>query len=187
MPLPGDEYWTESFLSTNAYGQGIAATPLQMIASISALANNGELMQPYVVQEVRSENGTLVHEPSVLSRPISAQAAQQVTQMAIAAVSREVPEAQLPGYTIAGKTGTAEIAENGLYLDNATIASFIGWLPADDPEVIVLVKLDKPQVSPWGSQTAAPAFAKLAKELVVLLDIPPDAIRQSQNAVALNN
>jgi cell division protein FtsI (penicillin-binding protein 3) len=187
MPLPGDEYWTESFLSTNAYGQGLATTPLQMVASVSALANNGELMQPYVVQEVRSENGTLVHEPSVLSRPISAQAAQQVTQMAITAVASEVPEAQLPGYTIAGKTGTAEIAENGIYLDNATIASFIGWLPADDPEIIVLVKLDRPQVSPWGSQTAAPAFAKLAKELVVLLDIPPDNIRHSQDVMALNN
>jgi cell division protein FtsI/penicillin-binding protein 2 len=187
MPLPGDEYWTESFLSTNAYGQGLAVTPLQMLASVSALANNGELMQPYVVQEVRSANSTLVHEPSVLSRPISAQTAQQVTQMAITAVASEVPEAQIPGYTIAGKTGTAEIAENGIYLDNATIASFIGWLPADDPEVIVLIKLDRPQVSPWGSQTAAPAFAKLAKELVVLLDIPPDNIRQSQDVMALNN
>jgi len=187
MPLPGDEYWTESFLSTNAYGQGLATTPLQMVASLSALANGGELMQPYVVSEVRSENGTLVHEPSVLSRPISAQAAQQVTQMAITAVASEVPEAQVPGYTIAGKTGTAEIAENGIYLDNATIASFVGWLPADDPEIIVLVKLDRPQVSPWGSQTAAPAFSKLAKELVVLLDIPPDNIRHNQNAVALNN
>ena len=187
MPLPGDEYWTESFLSTNAYGQGLAVTPLQMVASTSALANNGELMQPYLVQEVRSANGTLVHEPSVLSRPISPQTAQQVTQMAITAVASEVPEAQLPGYTIAGKTGTAEIAENGIYLDNATIASFIGWLPADNPEVIILIKLDKPQVSPWGSQTAAPAFAKLAKELVVLLDIPPDNVRLREDIMALNN
>ena len=187
MPLPGDEYWTESFLATNAYGQGLATTPLQMVASVSALANNGELMQPYVVQEVRAENGTLVHEPSVLSRPISPQAAQQVTQMAITAVAREVPVAQVPGYTTAGKTGTSQIAENGIYLDNATIASFIGWLPADDPEIIVLIKLDRPQVSPWGSQTAAPAFAKLAKELVVLLDIPPDNIRHNQDTMAFNN
>jgi cell division protein FtsI/penicillin-binding protein 2 len=187
MPLPGDEYWTESFLSTNAYGQGLGVTPLQMLASVSALANKGELMQPYVVQEVHSANGTLVHEPSVLSRPISAQTAQQVTQMAMTAVAQEVPEAQVPGYTIAGKTGTAEIAENGIYLDNASIASFIGWLPADDPEIIVLIKLDRPQVSPWGSQTAAPAFAKLAKELVVLLDIPPDDVRLREDIMALNN
>lgn len=184
MPLPGDEYWAESFLSTNSYGQGLAVTPLQMIASTSALANGGELMQPYVVQEVRSAQGVLVHEPAVMSRPISAEAARQVTQMAITAVSREVPAAQVPGYTIAGKTGTAQIAENGIYLSDATIASFIGWLPADDPEVIVLIKLDRPQVSPWGSQTAAPAFAKLATELVVLLDIPPDNVRE---VMALNN
>ncbi len=186
MPLPGDENWTESFLATNAYGQSVATTPLQMVAATSALANDGELMQPYLVQEVRTANGSIIHEPSVLSRPISAQAAQQVTQMAITAVIREVPEAQVPDYTIAGKTGTAEIAENGIYLDNATIASFIGWLPADDPEVIVLVKLDRPQVSPWGSQTAAPAFSKLAKEMVVLLGIPPDDVRYQQDIMALN-
>jgi cell division protein FtsI (penicillin-binding protein 3) len=80
----------------------------------------------------------LVHEPAVMSRPISAEAARQVTKMAVTAVSLEVPAAQVPGYTIAGKTGTAEIAENGIYLSNATIASFIGWLPADNPEVIRL-------------------------------------------------
>lgn len=187
MPLPGDEIWTESFLSTNAYGQGLAVTPLQMITAVSALANDGELMQPYVVQEVRSANGVLVHEPTVMSRPISPETAQQVTAMAVTAVAQEVPEAKVPGYTIAGKTGTAEIAENGIYLDDATIASFIGWLPADDPEIIVLIKLDRPQVSPWGSQTAAPAFAKLANELVVLLNIPPDDIRFREDVMALNN
>jgi cell division protein FtsI/penicillin-binding protein 2 len=187
MPLPGDEIWTESFLSTNAYGQSLAVTPLQMITAVSALANDGELMQPYIVQEVRSANGVLVHEPEVMSRPISPETAQQVTAMAVTAVAREVPEAKVPGYTIAGKTGTAEIAENGVYLDNATIASFIGWLPADDPEIIVLIKLDRPQVSPWGSQTAAPAFAKLANELVVLLNIPPDDIRFREDVMALNN
>ncbi len=187
MPLPGDENWAESFLATNAYGQSLASTPLQMIAATAALANEGELMQPYLVQEIRTSNGTMVHEPSVLSRPISKQAAQQVTQMAITAVIREVPEAQVPGYTIAGKTGTAEIAENGIYLDDVTIASFIGWLPADDPDIIVLVKLDRPQVSPWGSQTAAPTFSKLAKEMVVLLGIPPDDVRFREDIMALNN
>jgi cell division protein FtsI/penicillin-binding protein 2 len=97
--------------------------------------------------------------------------------MAVAAVRQEVIGAQLPGYTVAGKTGTAQIAENGIYLPDDTIGSFIGWFPADDPEVLVLVKLDRPTVSPWGSQTAAPAFSLMASELVVLLDIPPDEVR----------
>lgn len=177
MPLPGEAYWAESFLATNAYGQGLAVTPLQMITAVSALANDGYLMQPFVVREQRGPNGTLVHQPTVLSRPISPETAHQVTNMAITAVSREVFEAQVEGYTIAGKTGTAQIAENGIYLPDATIGTFVGWLPADDPEIIVYVKLDRPTSAPWGSQTAAPTFAKLTSELVTLLNIPPDNVR----------
>ncbi|GIK55697.1 MAG: penicillin-binding protein 2 [Chloroflexi bacterium] len=177
MWLPGSEFWTESFLATNAYGQGIAVTPLQMITAISAIPNNGVIMQPYLVQEIRGENGTFVREPRELSRPISPEVAQQVNAMAITAVAREVTAASIDGYTIAGKTGTAQIAENGIYLPDDTIGSFIGWLPADNPEIIVFVKLDRPKTQPWGSMTAAPAFADLADELVVLLDIPPDNVR----------
>jgi cell division protein FtsI (penicillin-binding protein 3) len=187
MPLPGDALWTESFLATNSYGQSMAVTPLQMISAISALANGGEIMQPYVVQEIRTANGTFVHTPSVLNRPISAATARVVTEMAVTAVSREVPDAMVDGYTIAGKTSTAQIAENGVYLRDATNASFVGWLPADNPEVIVLINLHRPTVSPWGSTTAAPAFGKLARELVVLLDIPPDAVRFQQDVMALRN
>ncbi len=184
MPLPGSEVWAESFLATNAYGQGLAVTPLQMISAVSALANNGYLMQPYLVQEVRSAQGTYVHQPMVLSRPISEETAHQVTAMAVTAVAREVYEAQIEGYTVAGKTGTAQIAENGVYLTNATIGSFIGWLPADAPELIVFVKLDRPTASPWGSQTAAPLFAELVSELVVLLNIPPDSVRLQADVLA---
>jgi cell division protein FtsI/penicillin-binding protein 2 len=148
-----------------------------MITAISAIPNEGTIMQPYIVQEIRGENGTFVHEPTVLSRPISPEVAQQVNAMAITAVAREVTEGKVEGYTVGGKTGTAQIAENGIYLPDATIGSFVGWLPADDPEIIVFVKLDRPQTQPWGSLTAAPAFSALAQELVVLLDIPPDSVR----------
>lgn len=184
MPLPGDELWTESFLATNAYGQGIAVTPLQMITAASALANKGTMMQPYIVQEIRGENGTFIHEPTVLGRPISPEIAAQVTAMATTAVTREVSGAQIEGYTIAGKTGTAQIAENGIYLPDDVIGSFIGWLPAENPELIVYVKLDRPQTAPWGSQTAAPAFADLADELVVVLDVPPDTVRLRADVMA---
>jgi cell division protein FtsI/penicillin-binding protein 2 len=185
MPLPGDTYWTESFLATNAYGQGLATTPLQMITAIAAIANKGDLMQPYIVQEIHGENGDFKHQPSVVSRPISAETANQLTAMAITAVAREVFEAQVEGYTVAGKTGTAQIAENGIYLPDDIIGSFIGWLPADDPEIVVLVKLDRPTSAPWGSQTAAPLFAELTQELVVLLDIPPDNVRLRADVLAV--
>jgi cell division protein FtsI/penicillin-binding protein 2 len=184
MPLPGDPLWTESFVATNAYGQGVAVTPLQMISAVSALANDGEIMQPYLVQKIDNGSEVFEHVPTVLSRPISAETAQQVTSMAVTAVAREVAIAQVPGYTIAGKTGTAQIAENGIYLPNDVIGSFIGWLPADDPEIIIMVKLDKPKSAPWGSQTAAPVFADLATELVVLLGIPPDDVRLRADVMA---
>jgi cell division protein FtsI/penicillin-binding protein 2 len=177
MPLPGAADWTETNIGTNAFGQGLAVTPLQMISSVSALANDGYLMQPYIVQEIHSGGKVFVHEPTVLSRPITEHAAHQVTAMAVTAVRQEVLDAQIEGYTVAGKTGTAQIAENGIYLPDDTIGSFIGWFPADNPEVLVLVKLDRPSSSPWGSQTAAPTFSQMASELVVLLDIPPDEVR----------
>jgi cell division protein FtsI/penicillin-binding protein 2 len=155
-----------------------------MITAVTALANDGKIMQPYLVQQIDNGSEIFEHEPTVLSRPISKETAEQVTRMAITAVASEVPEAQIYGYTIAGKTGTAQIAENGIYLPNDVIGSFIGWLPADDPEIIILVKLDKPQSAPWGSKTAAPTFAKLASELVVLLDIPPDDVRLRADVIA---
>lgn len=184
MPVPGDDLWTESFIATNAYGQSLAVTPLQMIAAASALANDGYLMQPFIVQEIHGGKPDFVHTPTVLSRPISRETAQQVTSMAVTAVAREVPKAQVEGYTIAGKTGTAQIAENGIYLPDDVIGSFIGWLPADDPEIIIFVKLDRPKSAPWGSETAAPVFAELAEELVVLLGVPPDNIRLRADIMA---
>ena len=184
MPLPGDELWTESFLATNAYGQSIAVTPLQMVTAVAALANEGKLMQPYVVQEIRGGHTTFTHQPTVVGQPVSAETAHHLMAMAVTAVAREVAGAQVENYTVAGKTGTAQIAENGIYLPDDTIGSFIGWLPADEPEIIVYVKLDRPQSAPWGSQTAAPAFAQLANELVVLLDIPPDNVRLQADVTA---
>ncbi len=176
MPLPGDPLWEESFLATNSYGQSLAITPLQMVTAISALANDGVMMQPYVVQEIHRNGSVFVHKPNPLSQPVSKEAAEQVTAMATIALNRAIPQAVVPGYTVAGKTGTAQIAENGIYLPDAVIGTFAGYIPADDPEIVVYVKLDRPDI-PWGSQTAAPTFSALARELVVLLDIPPDSVR----------
>ncbi len=185
MPLPGSSIWTETNIGTNAFGQGLATTPLQMISAVSALANKGYLMQPYLVQEVRGDGQISRHEPTVLSRPISEQTANQVTAMAINAVRTEVFGAQVEGYTVAGKTGTAQIPEGGIYHPTDTIGSFIGWLPADNPEIVVLIKLDRPKASPWGSMTAAPAFAVMVDEIVSLLDIPPDSVRLQGDVMAV--
>jgi cell division protein FtsI/penicillin-binding protein 2 len=187
MPMPGASNWTESSLGTNAFGQGLAVTPLQMLSAVSALANDGYLMQPYLVQEIHKDGEILVHKPTVLSRPISEQTADQITAMAITAVRTEVFGAQVEGYTVAGKTGTAQIPEGGIYHPSDTIGSFIGWLPADSPEIAVIVKLDRPQVSPWGSRTAAPVFAELVTDLVAILDIPPDSVRLQGDVLAVRS
>lgn len=182
---PGSELWTEADLGTASFGQGLAVTPLQMAVSAAALAHNGDLMRPYVVQAIHHEDGSVVErQPDVLSRPITLETAHQVSNMAVVSVRQEVFNAQVEGYTIAGKTGTAQIAEGGYYHPTDTIGAFIGWLPADDPELLIVVKLDRPKSSPWGSQTAAPVFAQLVEELVVLLEIPPDNVRLQADIAA---
>lgn len=117
------------------------------------------------------------------SQPISTETARQLTAMATTALARETDTALVYGYTIAGKTGTSQIPENGIYDPDDSIATFAGWLPADDPELLIYVKLDRP-AGYWGSQTAAPTFSLLAQELVVLLDIPPDNIRLQGDILA---
>jgi cell division protein FtsI (penicillin-binding protein 3) len=186
MPLPGDSNWTESFMATNSYGQGLAVTSLQMIAATAALANDGYMMQPYLVAERHTANGVARHNPTVLNRPISPETAHQISAMSVTAVAQEIYHAQIQGYTVAGKTGTAQIAEGGIYHPTDVVGSFIGWLPADAPEIIVYVKLDRP-VPRWGSQTAAPLFSELVQELVVLLDIPPDNVRLRADITAARN
>ncbi|MGQ9627202.1 MAG: peptidoglycan D,D-transpeptidase FtsI family protein [Anaerolineae bacterium] len=182
LRLPGDSEWHQSDLGTNSFGQGIAVTPLQMINSVAAVANRGFLMKPYVVEKVIDGDDAVETKPVVVRRAISSEAAAQLTAMLMEAVEEETTLAAVPGYKIAGKTGTAQIPTPGGYDPYNTIASFIGYAPADDPQFIVLVKLDRPKVSPWGSQVAAPVFREVAEELFVYLDIPPDSVRLAYRA-----
>ncbi|PJF22107.1 MAG: penicillin-binding protein 2, partial [Phototrophicales bacterium] len=116
-------------------------------------------------------------EPQAV-RVLSAETAQTVTDMMVAVVQGDVDgRAQVPGYTIAGKTGTAEIPSGGSYETDAWIMTFVGFLPADDPQVSVLIKLDRPTSGRWASEVAAPVFSRLVSRLVVLLEIPTDDVR----------
>jgi cell division protein FtsI/penicillin-binding protein 2 len=136
------------------------------------------MMVPHMLY--RLQDGAAVHttEPQVLGRPIKPETARTLSQMLVDSLEAgEGDLALVPGYRIAGKTGTAQIPIPGGYDPTQSIASFIGWGPVDDPQFIVLVKLDRPTASIWGSETAAPVFASLVKRLVVLMEIPPDAVR----------
>ena len=179
--LPRDWNWSPSFLATNSFGQGIAVTPLQMVTAVSAIANDGVMMAPFVVAERRFSDGRNVStQPRALERPIRTDTARAVAELMASMVDRKLPAAQIPGYRVAGKTGTAQIPAEGGYDPNDVITSFIGFGPMPDPEVVILVKLDRPGVDPrirWGTSTAAPVFKKVAERIFVLLGIPPTELR----------
>ncbi len=176
--LPTDWNWRDSDLATNAFGQGIAVTPLQMAVATAAIANEGRMMYPYVVAERLYPDGRTVSIlPRQAGQPISPQTARTLSDLMARAVELEVPQAQIPGYRIAGKTGTAQIPVEGGYDPEAIVASFVGFGPVPDPQLLVFVKLDRPHVPAdmrWGSQTAAPVFQRVASRLFTLLHIPPN-------------
>jgi cell division protein FtsI/penicillin-binding protein 2 len=174
---PGDSDWYAADLGTNAFGQGVAATPIQMAVAVGAVANEGKMMAPQIVEAVVSEGYQHQIERRVLGMPIKAETARTLSNMLAISLEQEASDALVTGYRVAGKTGTAEIPTPYGYTSNETNASFVGWGPADDPQFLVYVWLEKPSTSPWGSVVAAPVFRQAVEELVVLMNIPPDAVR----------
>jgi cell division protein FtsI/penicillin-binding protein 2 len=176
-----DEGWSPVDLATNSFGQGIAATPLQVITAVAAIANGGKLMRPYIVQEVSGPQGRRVYEPVVVRQPISEATARTVAQM-MNQVVEGVPYhlARIAGYHVAGKTGTTIVSIPGGYDLNSTIASFVGFAPLADPQMIMLVKIDQPKDDPLGGMVAAPVFGTLAPKILAYLNVKPDALELAQ-------
>ena len=172
--FPKDPDWKPIDMATHSFGQGMAVTPLQVVTAISAIANGGNLMRPYVLREVQGSNSNRVFQPVVVRRVISTQTSAQVIGM-----MKEVAEgganksAMVPGFHVAGKTGTASIPMPGGYTTQDTIASFVGMVPVPNPRFVILVRLDAPKDSPWGSIVASPIFSAIAKELLVYFKVPP--------------
>jgi cell division protein FtsI (penicillin-binding protein 3) len=178
MKTPKDADWHESDLGTNSFGQGVAVTPLQIAVAVGAIANDGLLMKPHIVSRIIDSEREVEVKPTVVRRTVSEETATTLTGMLVEALKRANSEAMVPGYEVAGKTGTAEIPVPGGYHPTLTLASFAGYLPADDPQVLVLVIIDRPTSSRWGNTTAAPTFKRIAEQLVIILNIPPDDARQ---------
>lgn len=172
--------WTEADLGTNSFGQGLSVTQIQLITAVSAIANDGIMVQPHIVREVVGPQGVYWPKTTVLGRPIKAETAHKMTEMMAQSVETEGRLSLVDGYRMAGKSGTAQIPTEFGYDQRWTIASFIGWGPVDDPRFVVLVRMDKPQSSPWGSVVAAPVFQEVAERLVVLMGIPPSAVEPDQ-------
>jgi len=136
------------------------------------------MVQPHVVRTVVGPEGEYWPQTIILGQPISAEAAHTLTAMLNESLNGETNFAQVNGYQLAGKTGTAQIPDEFGYDPTWTIASFIGWGPISDPRFIVFVRIDRPETSPWGSVIAAPVFRDIVERLVVMLEIPPDDLPQ---------
>jgi cell division protein FtsI/penicillin-binding protein 2 len=178
LKLPGDGDWYPVDLGTNAFGQGVAITPIQMVMGASALANDGKMVYPHVLYAQLQDGHQSDMSPQVVGSPISAQTSHTISDMLANSLESESSTALVPGYRIAGKTGTAQIpTDYGYYDSNDINASFIGWGPLDDPRFLVYVWLEKPQSNKAASVVAAPIFKQIIEKLVVLMGIPPDVVR----------
>ncbi len=162
-----------------SFGQGIQITSIQLIKAISAIANNGNTMRPFVVEKIISQNGKEeIKKPILEKQVISQDTAQKLSAMMVAVVENGGGRrAKVSGYLVAGKTGTAQIPKpTGGYYEERTIQSFVGFAPANSPKFSILIRLDNPKQSDAASSCAAPIFAKLAKYIIDLKQIPPTAL-----------
>ncbi len=170
--------WSNLEMANISFGQGVSVTPLQLTTAFSALANGGYLMKPYLVKDILDKDGKVIkrNQPQIMKKIISGETASKVTEMLRDAVAEggTGTAAALAGYDVAGKTGTAQkVSENGRgYAGNKHVASFIGFVPAQSPELVVLVAIDEPEGIQYGGVVAAPAFKAIAETSLRYLNTP---------------
>jgi cell division protein FtsI/penicillin-binding protein 2 len=162
--------WTPSDLTRQSFGQSILVTPLQMAMAYQTIANDGVMMQPYLVASVNNNGHITTTQPQVKRRVISASAAELLKGMLVSAANFN-KQATFPGYSVAVKTGTA--TTQGIS-DDQTVASMAGFLPASNPQYVVLVKLDRPQATIFGGTAAGPLWKTIAQQLMWHYNVTPD-------------
>ena len=185
IDLPSEANWQPSpkpqdiDVATMAFGQGIATTPLQVLSAYSAIANKGVAMRPYVVdKQVDASGNTEVTQPQQISQIFSEDTANKLNSMLQQVAQTNLYKSYInitnyDSYKIAGKTGTAQVpSPNGGYDENTTIQSFAGYFPANNPQFVILVKLDYPTKSQWADYAAAPTFGQIAQFLINYYQIP---------------
>lgn len=168
--------WSDVDLATISFGQGIAVTPIQMIRAVGAIANKGVIQTPQIGQRILLNQGEVKEiKKENSNRVISKEAAEKITMMMVeAARNGEAKWTNLPGFGVAGKTGTAQIPISGHYDDKKTIASFVGFAPYNNPKFVMLVTLREPKSSQWASETAAPLWYDIASDLFIRFGISPE-------------
>jgi len=173
--LRDKDKWGDIDVATASFGQGVAVTPIQIIRAVSTIANKGVIVTPHVVDKLSGEGWEEEIKVNGAERIISEKAATQFTAMMVEAAKKgEAKWTHERGFKVAGKTGTAQIPIEGHYDEEKTIASFVGFAPYDDPKFIMLVTLHEPSTSPWASETAAPLWYSIAKNLFPYFGIHPE-------------
>jgi cell division protein FtsI/penicillin-binding protein 2 len=184
LDFPGDskypgllldpEEWSGSTIGNVPIGQGIGVNAMQLANAYATIANGGVAVQPHLLKRISGEAAPQYER----HRVISAATARTMREMFGAVVTDEHGtgnQAQIPGYRVAGKTGTANIAENGVYQKGRYVSSFIGFVPARNPQLLTLVVVNEP-TTPWGGTVAAPAFEEISEFALQYLAIPPDGV-----------
>lgn len=186
IPLPGEargllypvKDWSKVSIAQIPMGHGVAVTRLQMIDAMAAIANDGWLMQPMIVSRLQQHDGTVVERyvPQRVRQVISHATACQMVEALKTVATREgtAPEAAMKNYVVAGKTGTAQKAEGGVYVPGKYISSFIGFFPADNPEICISVVMDEPKEGYYGGKVCGPVFREIAERCASYLNITPD-------------
>lgn len=186
IDLPGEspgslkKHWYGVDLATISFGQGVSLSAIQLVSALSSIANGGNLMKPYLVEQILDDNGTVVQqfEPQLVRRVVSPETAQKVTKMmeTVTAEGGTGTKAALDGYRVAGKTGTAQKVDpvTRAYSPTRRIGSFVGFVPADKPKLTIAVIIDEPQGIKYGGVVAAPAFRSIAQNSLAYLKIQPN-------------
>ena len=180
MRDPSMAEWAPLDLAEQSFGQSLQVTPLQLVNSLNAIANDGVLMQPFIVKRWRTADGrVVVNNPTPVKQAVSAETARKLRAIDEQATRTATPSALPKGYTAAGKTGTAEWFNNGK-LQKTTIVSYVGWVPAQSPRITILIKLDQPKKETLSAPNTVPVFHDIAERACQILGIPPDVVKEDE-------
>ena len=197
IDLPGEvagilhplEKWSKVSIAAVPYGQEVSATALQMVTAISAIANGGKLMKPYVIKEIRDRNNVTIlkNEPVIKTQIISSEVSKTMRDILQLVVTNGTGKAaKIDGVRVAGKTGTSQKIENGTYSHSHFISSFIGFAPADNPKLAMIVSVDEPRGAYYGGVVAAPVFKQVIEEALIYMGHVPDrelAVREQAERI----
>jgi cell division protein FtsI (penicillin-binding protein 3) len=177
--LKSPKEWGRRSVASISMGQEIGVTPIQMVTAAATLANDGVMMKPYLVSEVRDQKGHLLKEilPQVKRRVVSPETARTMTTILEGVVTNGTgTKAAIPGYRVAGKTGTAQKIDprTGTYSATQFVGSFVGYVPADAPRVAMIITIDEPQGEAWGGTVAAPVFRRVGEQVLNYLSVSPN-------------